>query len=1027
FAVDPRFLWFGAPLFLSGFFGGMYIIPLESFVQVRPASHEKGKVIAVSNFLCFLAMAAFGALFKLIALLPPALNFTVYGIATLLFLWLAARTWLTGLPETSMADAAHSPLGMILRLILALRYTVTEKGLDGIAPPSTLRKEDDGGSGKAPGILILPNHPALVDPILVYSRLAGLAPRPLSDENQMRGFVQRLVARILRVVTIPDLEKTAGRGSAAAARQGLDNIAQALRRGDNVLLYPSGRLYRSAREVVGNNGAVARLLAEVPGARVLLVRTTGLWGSSFSYASGSVPRIMRRLLQGGGTLLANLLLFTPRRKVTMEFAEPADLPRDGDKVRLNAYLEAFYNGAETPPVLVPRFFWQSRAAAVSGPRHDETAVRGARANGHEAIAVGAIPPDTRDAVYAVLRERGGLPDDQALLPEQNLAEDLHFDSLSLMETALELEERFGHPVSGPEDIATVGDCLRLAAGLLRVDEDIPPAEVPEVWLAPLRDGEEPRRVVAGAGNMVDAFLELAREFPGAPLTAERSGVRSRKALLTGMLALSGLFEALPGKRLGIMLPSVPAALAVWLAAMHAGKEPVFVNWTVGRRNLEHCLSLARVGHVVSAAALMDQVDRTGTRLDDLPVTWIAAETLANGLSLFAKLRAAFLAALHCSALRFALKGKRVPETAAILFTSGSETRPKGVPLSHANIMRNAADVLDVLNVRKSDKILAMLPPFHSFGLLVGLALPASTGAPAAYHPNPTESGHLNAVVRDFKTTLCGATPAFLDAMLTKARGRNDLDPLRHVFAGAEKCPDHVYRLFAAVCPRGVLCEGYGITECSPVVAVNRPESPLPGSVGQVLPSVEAVIVREEEGEDGAHRLTGRVGRDETGMLLVRGPSIFSGYLAPENGEAVPNPFVRFEGKDWYRTGDLLAMDAAGRLFFKGRRKRFVKIGGEMVSLPQMEDVLQQAFAPLAKGLEEGKPFIAVVDLQTGPGEGQVELAAFTTLALGVGDVNKALREGGLSPIHSVRRVTVMDALPLLGSGKTDYRALQGRG
>lgn len=1008
--LTPQLFWFSVTLFLSGFFGGMYIIPLESFIQVRPQAHEKGKVIAVSNFISFLAMAVFGAAFKFIGMLPPALNFAFYGGLTLLFLFGAARRWLDALPEASLRDNAFSLPGFFLRCILSLRYTVKETGLEQLSPAVP---------GQKPGMLILPNHPALVDPILVYSRLAGLRPRSLSDEKQMRGFVQGKVAKLLNVVTIPDLERTAGRDGAAATRQGLDRISEALRQGDNVLLYPSGRVYRSQREIIGNKSAVARLLADAPGTRVVLVRTTGLWGSSFSYASGKTPHIMPLIFRGTLAVLGNLLFFTPRRVVAMEFAEPDDIPRDGDKSVLNAYLDSFYGKAETPPIPVRRFFWQRRAGAAAPARAEPDAGR-TRA----VPAPATVPDDVRSAVHAILRERGGLPENQELTEDQSLAEDLYFDSLSLMEAALELEEKFGFPVTRPEDIVTVGDCLRLVTGALHGEETVPPADVPPVWLAPLEDGDAPRGVAPGAGNMLESFFHLARQNPNQPLTAERSGIRTRKALLTGVLALSGRFRDLPGSRLGIMLPSVPAALAVWLAAMHAGKEPVFINWTVGRRNLEHCIALAGVSHVISASALMDQVIRTGTPLKELPVAWIAADALASKLSLAEKLRAALGAALHCSPFPFTLSSKRVPQTAAVLFTSGSETRPKGVPLSHANIMRNAGDVLGVLGVRKRDKLLSMLPPFHSFGLMVGLALPAATGIPAAYHPNPTESAHLNAMIRDFKSTLFGATPTFLEGMLTKARGTQDLASLRYAFVGAEKCPGHVYKTFAAVCPDASLCEGYGITECSPVVAVNRPGDAVNGSIGRLLPSVEAVLVREEEDGDGAPCPVDHAEDGQTAMLLVRGPSIFSGYLAPA-GEQAPDPFVCFEDKLWYRTGDLISKDETGRLFFKGRRKRFVKIGGEMISLPLMEEVLQHAFAPMARGLEEGKPFIAVVGLHPENAPDTVELAAFTTLKVQARDINQALRQGGLSPLYAVRTVTHLEEIPLLGSGKTNYRALQG--
>ncbi len=1019
-SCNLRLFWFGGTLFASGFFGGMYIIPLESFIQVRPAAHEKGKVIAVSNFISFLAMAAFGAAFKFIGLLPPALNFAVYGGATLLFLFLAARRWLIALPEASLRDSAFSLPGFILRCVLALRYSVRETGLDAIAPAKA--------SGQRAGLLILPNHPALVDPILVYSRLAGLAPRPLSDEGQMHGLVQGMVAKLLHVVTIPDLERPGTRDSADATRKGLDRIADALKQGDNVLLYPAGRVYRSSREILGNKSAVSRLLHEVPEARVILVRTRGLWGSSFSYASGKAPRLMRCIARGILAVLANLLFFTPRRTVTMEFAEPADLPRDADKTRLNRYLEAFYNEAETPAVTVPRFFWQPRRAKISRAPSAPATGEGSPVTSHNALD-GDVPAEIRERVYAVLREKAGLPENAELSPGQSLADDLHFDSLALMETVLELEEEFGHAIPRPEAIATVGDCLGAAAGILETGEDIPPADVPAAWFSLPPDPDGARSPDPEAATIVDAFFRAARKDPDRPLTGERSGVRTRKAILTGALALSRPFGALPGRRLGIMLPAVPAALPVWLAAMLAGKEPVFINWTVGRRNLEHCLALADVRHVVSATALLDQVRRTGTPIDELPVTWVALETLAGNLSAVAKIRAALAAALHCSFLPFSLKTDRVRETAAILFTSGSETRPKGVPLSHANILCNARDVLKALNVRNSDTILAMLPPFHSFGLMVGLALPAATGIPAAFHPNPTESAHVNAVARDFKPTLTGATPTFLEAMLAKAGRTHDLASLRYAFAGAEKCPEHVYKAFARACPDGALYEGYGITECSPVVAVNRPGNAVAGSIGSLLPSVEGVMVREAEDENGSPLPTARAAYGETAMLLVRGPSVFSGYLAPSGGDAepAPSPFVRFEGKEWYRTGDLLVMEPDGRLFFKGRRKRFVKLGGEMISLPQMEEVLQQAFAPMVKDTGEGKPFIAVANAAPADDAETVELVAFTTLDLGVRDINQALRAGGLSPLYAVRGVRRLAEIPLLGSGKTDYRALREKG
>ncbi len=1125
-ALSPRLCWLFFSLFASGVCGGLYLIPLASFIQVRPPAHEKGKVLGVSNFLSFVSIAAFGAAFALISLLPPALTFVVYGLATVAFAPLVVGRRLRRFPDLSMKDAAGGPLSLLLRAILSLRYSVRESGLESIPA---------GPKGR--GVLFLPNHPALIDPPMVYSRIAGLSPRPLADERQMTGPVQGMAAKFLRVVTIPDLRKD-GRGGGRAVKEGLARIGAALKAGDNVLLYPSGRVYRGTREDLGANSAVAQILAEAPEARVVLVRTTGLWGSSFSYAGGKVPRFMRLLLRGVLDVLANGLFFTPRRQVLIEFAEAADIPRNGDKMRLNRWLEDFYNEAERPALFVPRLFWkkelapQQRGGVAQEPVSiaQESGSIAQKAGAAARGAKGALPPERaplpekdaaaggsggisprgelesfsqispgssqedleslRPIVYELIRRVADLPGDHPLEPEQTLGGDVGLDSLGFMDLASALEAETGRSVTDLEALVTVGDCVAVAAGLADAGGEAPEGRGPSSWFALDKDpaGAELLAVPKGAATVLEAFLRIVREAPSRPLLADRGGVRTRRQALTGVLALSRRLEALPGARLGVMLPASPAAVVVWLAALMAGKEPVMINWTVGVRNLRHCLALSGVRHAVTASALLDRLEDQGLPVRELPVEWVAADALARELSVREKLAAAARAALHCLGLSRALYGRAVPETAAILFTSGSEASPKAVPLSHANLMINAADVVGALAVRRRDRLLAMLPPFHSFGLMAGLALPAVTGLAAAFHPNPTEAAPLAFLVRDYKLTLLGATPTFLEAMLQRAGGRaggppdareNPLASLRFAFVGAEKCPERVYLAFAALCPEAALCEGYGITECSPVVSVNRPGRTRPGSIGELLPSVSAVVVREESLEessapvgkaadgaiaaDGAGRgarpdgdgalkdaqdrvLRTRVRPGETGMLLVRGPSVFSGYLRGAAASAIgpahsggaggfsasaafadafpPDPFVEFEGERWYRTGDLVRQDAEGTLTFVGRLKRFVKLGGEMISLPQMETVLQAALA-LRPGTPDDGRIHAAVEARPGSEEaGQAEILAFTDLDLTVREVNRAFRDAGLSALYAVKRVVRVGEIPLLGSGKTDYQALK---
>ncbi len=963
---------------LSGLAGGLFLIPLVSFIQIRPAAQEKGKILGISNFASFSAIILSGLVLEWAGAISPARLLVLSGLAGLLFMAWAARR-IGRLPGATLADKGWSPLGLLLRGILGLRYRVTASGLDKIPAQGP--------------VLFLPNHPALIDPVILYSRLAGLKPRPLADERQLRGFLGGLASRIIRAVLIPDLRKDGAAGR-EGVQAGLKAVADALRAGDSVLFYPAGRVYRSDKESLGGNSGTALLLKDLPGVRVVLVRSTGLWGSAFSYAgtNGKAPDFARTLLRGLGAILANLVFFTPRRTVNLEFVEaPADLPRDGDKRVLNPWLDEFYRPAEGRAQAVPRFFWQG-AKPVELPEMRERGIM----NGAD-----GAPDSLRAEVYAALRQAAELPPDHPIADSMTLNGDLGLDSLALMEFALGLEEKSGRPISDMDAIVTVGDCLAAAAGLLAEKATEGPA--PQAWFA--QRPSTPLAVPAGTRNIPHAFAALARREPKEVLLADRGGLKNRRDILTGALVLAAEFKKLPGKRLGIMLPAAPAVPAVWLAVLLAEKEPVFFNWTVGEANLRHCLSLTGVSNIISAGALLERLERQGLSLDGLPVEWVRLEKLAAGLSLWQKIRGALAARFGLGA-----RGKKIPAVAAVLFTSGSESLPKAVPLTHANLLANAVDIIAALRLTSGESILAMLPPFHSFGLMAGLVLPLSTGIRAVFHPNPTEAGPLVNLTRDFKLTLLAAPPTFLEAMLDRAKGTSHLDSLRFAFAGAEKCPDHVYRAFARLCPQAALCEGYGITECSPVVSVNRPGNVLPGTIGHALDSLTLALVREEDGQ-----ITGRVATGETGMLLARGPSIFNGYL----GDA-PNPFVEFEGQTWYRTGDLLSMDETGRLTFRGRLKRFVKIGGEMISLPQIENALLELYGSHPDAPAEG-PALAV---EASSGDSAPEIALFTPLPLNLTEVNAGLRKAGLSPLYAVRRIVKVQAIPLLGSGKTDYRELK---
>ena len=979
----------GGPLLMTGFLltvflltgicAGMFLIPLVSTIQLRPAETERGKVLGISNFASFSGIILSGFFFavfdwinELTGGAKPSTLLVWCALAGMVFMfWVYCRL------RVLFPFERYSLLGTFLRLVLALRYRITTSGLDSLEI-------------KGP-VLFLPNHPGLIDPFIVYSQLAGYSPRPLADERQMAGVHGRMVARLLNAVLIPDMMKD-GEKAVSATQAGILAILDSLKAGDHVLMYPSGRIYHSTRENIGGNSAAWSLIQQAPEIQVVLVRTSGVWGSSFSYgATGQMPYFNRSLLRGMVTVLGNVFLFTPRRRVHVDFVEARGLAEITDRRELNRHLEDFYNETESPAVAIPRWFWQEKTPVVL----PEYVVH------RDLPDTRDVNPDVRETVYRILRETGGLPGDHPVYDSMSLASDLGLDSLMLMDVSMAIEDAFQQNVPSLDMLNTVADCLLAANGQLDLEALQSPA--PDSWFAP--PSTQPLELPSDLSCIVSAFFRQLRHNPEDPLLAERGALRSRQTVFTGALILSARLKSLPGKRLGIMMPSVPAATVVWLATLLAGKTPVFFNWTVGQANLLHGIGLAGVSHIISASPLMERLERQGMAMEALPVEWLALDKMAASFSFLEK-----VAGVIKSRLMRDVKYFSVPETAAVLFTSGSESFPKAVPLTHRNLLTNAVDIIRVLNLAPDDTVLAMLPPFHSFGLMVGLVIPLATGIRAVFHANPTEPARINGLVRDFRVSLLAMPPTFMSALLEQGKGSDRLSSVKYAFVGAEKCPEHVYQAFAEQCPSASLCEGYGITECAPAVSVNRPGDVHPGTIGPLLPSVEGAIVLEEDGV-----MTGRAEAGGTGMLLVRGASIFHGYIGETS-----SPFVEFEGEQWYRTGDLVSMDNGGRLVFQGRLKRFVKIGGEMISLPQIENILLQAYGDHPTAPQEG----VVLAVEATPEERGSEIVLFTPLELTLAEVNATLRTAGLSLLYSVKRIEKRDLIPLLGSGKTDYRTLK---
>lgn len=861
---------------------------------------------------------------------------------------------------------------LLARVVLSLRYRVELHGAE--------KLRDLRGP-----LLILPNHPGFIDPALVLTTLwPYLHPRPVLFEGNFQTPLLGFMARLLRAVPIPDLTQ-ASREARARTEQALQEVIAGLRRGDNFLLWPAGHVERDGAEHLGGARAAADLLAAVPEARVVLVHTRGVWGSTFSYAyTGKAPRLLALLRDGILTLLANLLLFTPRRKVSIT-AEPVERSRLPEPRRetLNPWLEGWYNrlGPETP-TFVPYHF-------LFGPRQREFP----RPVGLAEVNLAQIRPETRSAVAQVLADKLKRPLSAEEQKPETTLDQLGLDSLDRMEVTLAIEQQFGF--HGDEVPRTVGQLWALAQGLV---EREPPKPAPPEWFRPPSDDGS---LEALGETVPEAFVARALACRKDVATADDlSGVLTYERLLIGTLTLARRLAALPGENVGLLLPASVACDVAFLALHLAGKLPVLLNWTTGPANLAHVAQLLKVKHVITSKTFLD---RLGVNVEGIEYVYL--ESLRKQVGRWELLRTLVEVRFFPGRVRGRVPVGDAQRPAVVLFTSGSERAPKAVPLTHANLIAELRYGTEAMRFTRRVVILGFLPAFHSFGIAVTSLLPLLGGMRVVHHPDPTDASRLARKIASWKPTLLVGTPTFVSYIVERAQP-GELDSLRLIVVGAEKCPASLYERCAAKAPDAVLLEGYGITECSPVVAVNRPEKNRPGTVGPPLSCLE---VRAVDLETEAEMPSGQMG-----MLWVSGPTVFPGYFGYEG----PSPFRDHAGRRWYVTGDLVTIGEDKVITLAGRLKRFLKAGGEMISLPALEEPFARRSPPDDEG-----PRVAVEGIET---DGGRRIVLFTRDPMPLGEANAFLQQQGFRGVMRLDEVRQVESIPLLGTGKVDYKALRAQ-
>ncbi|PTY01685.1 hypothetical protein DB346_11680 [Verrucomicrobia bacterium LW23] len=879
-----------------------------------------------------------------------------------------------------MRSLLQFTLWVAAKSLLWLRYSVTVHGKEKLA-------------GLKGPTLILPNHPAYIDPPLVISNLwFPLRPRPVVYEDTARNPVVYPMVKIVNALMVPNLEQASTQARQQAEAM-IDSVVEGLKAGDNFVIWPSGRLERTGKEILGAARAASDILQRVPEANVVLVRSRGIWGSQFSFAqTGKLPDLAGCIVRGAGWVLANLLFFSPRRHVThtIEVLDKSKLP-GFTREELNPWLEQWYNadtdGAPEKPTFVPYHF-------AFGPRTFEYP----ELKGLSDVPLDKIQKKTRDGVISILEDKLKRKlDDKERRPDIAL-DQLGLDSLDRMEISLLIEQRFGFRTD--QVPGTLGELWVLAQGLADPGSD-KPLQAPKLWTeTPMPPASA--KAYMRADTLGEAFVRIALENKKDVAVADDlSGVLTYERMLTGALLMSKRMAALEGNAIGVMLPAANAADLIFFAITLAGKLPVMLNWTTGPGNLAHAAKTMGIKTVVSSRKFIDRLDVKveGTE-------YLFLEDVRGGIGKLEALSTLLRVKFMGGSILAAVLRPNPDDPAVVLFTSGSEKAPKAVPLSHRNIHSNITNGIAALGLTRNDIFLGFLPAFHSFGLVGNMVICICSGIRLVHHPDPTDAPALVRKSRAYRPTVVLSTPTFISYILNNAKA-GDLDSYRILVTGAEKAPEALFERCKKLAPNAVISEGYGITECSPVVSVGRPGHVKRGSIGQALDNMELVVV------DGESEEWKPLPPNEMGMLLVSGDNVFNGYINHDG----PTPFREHDGKKWYVTGDLVKIDEEGFIFFCGRLKRFIKAGGEMISLPALEDPLVAKYPPTDDG-----PQIAVEGAELPDGRA---IVAFTTVRdLDVRTANALLTEAGLRGIMRLDSVRHVDSIPVLGTGKVDYKVLR---
>ncbi len=825
-----------------------------------------------------------------------------------------------------------------IRQLLRLRYSIHVKG--------TIPKTDSY-------LFVFSSLSSQLDPLLIASVLPNFSSSCHPRKIVTMRWLERLY-QLLGWSPLPDREKASSSFAKRCFFRSLKPVIDYLQLHRSYLFFVLGHVQLILEPHEPRMPMIKEVCENVvPSPSVVYAQVHGMLGSLFSARPfGGLQAGRLTLGQIVVMLLKNGLFFMPKRQVVIEFSDQ-------------------------PPI--------SRKEEVQFVPH---------VHGEKQIEIAPIDNSAEDLVFDKIAQLSHRSKNQIRL-DQDLYEDLQLDSLDLTELTVWGREVFDRYVPF-EKLQTVNDLVRLVKGNYQCpDYKAFEEKKRSIWFQKRSAKFAPRQIVGD--TIIEAFLSICKDFESHIASVDVVEMMSYKRLKSAVIGLVEPFRSLKGKRIGLLLNNSNQFNIAYLALLFAGKVPTLINWTLGPRHVEEVVKMADLQVILTVERFYEHLNIELPLSVENKIQFL--ETVVSSLTSQHKMKMLQLSRQPNDTImrHFNLHKFSGEDPAVLVFTSGTESHPKGVLLSHRNILANQRSLFSALEWNRDDVLLGILPAFHVYGFSFANLLPLLIGCRVVYVPSLLDFEMIANMVHQWKATIVASTPTFLKALLHIAKPEQ-LNSVRIFSIGAEPASFGFYELVKNIANHPTLVEGYGVTECSPCLTLNLHAGQRKG-VGSPLTGIEILIVDSVDYNP--------LQQGMSGLVCARGENVFMGYLGGK-----PNPFIQIDGQQWYNTGDLGHLEADGTLILDGRMSRTIKIGGELVHLHAIEEIIQ-------KKIPEASVAIIVEESEERP-----RLILYATHSLDLEKTNQWIIEAGLSNLLRLHEIRVIKEMPRLASGKINYRILK---